>query len=226
MNELSVASRYKNSLFQKIERLYLLELSIEKLKDNNFISNTINQFKLLKNKNYENIENHQIEKFKIDPLFSIKVKTTSYWQIETTTNDKEVFEKFLKFLEKKLNLEIQNFIIENFNQSILNGSLYKKYTIEDIDIKIKNLSTDHNIEVKNYVELLKEIKGMLLEDKNEKRLIDAFSETPIKDQSKFIAAKINENGTSYKRINKKNRSKTALLLITILIGLFIELVMH
>ena len=95
MNELSVASRYKNSLFQKIERLYLLELSIEKLKDNNFISTTINQFKLLKNKNYENIENHQIEKFKIDPLFSIKqVKTTSYWQIETTTNDKEVFENF------------------------------------------------------------------------------------------------------------------------------------
>ena len=65
---------------------------------------------------------------------------------------------------------------------------------------------------------------MLLEDKNEKRLIDAFSETPIKDQSKFIAAKINENGTSYKRINKKNRSKTALLLITILIGLLLELI--
>ena len=39
---------------------------------------------------------------------------------------------------------------------------------------------------------------MLLEDKNEKRLIDAFSETPIKDQSKFIAAKINENGTLIK----------------------------
>ena len=65
-------------------------------------------------------------------------------------------------------MEIQNFIIENFNQSILNGSLYKKYTIEDIDIKIKNLSTDHNIEAKNYVELLKEIKGMLLEDKMKK----------------------------------------------------------
>ena len=95
MNELSVASRYKNSLFQKIERLYLLELSIEKLKDNNFISNTINQFKLLKNKNYENIENYEIEKFKIDPLFSIKqVKTTSYWELKPLQMIKRYLKNF------------------------------------------------------------------------------------------------------------------------------------
>ena len=62
---------------------------------------------------------------------------------------------------------------------------------------------------------------MLVDDKNEIRLINAFSETPIKNQSKFIAAKIDENGTTYKMMNKKNRSKTALLLISILTGLFI-----
>ena len=151
INELSIDGS-KKLLFKTIEGSYLLELSIEKLKNDVFISNTINQFKLLKNKNYENIENHQIEKLKINFLFYIKkIKTTSYWQIETSTNDKEVFKEFLKFLEKKLNSEIQIFITEKFNKTILNQSLYKKYTIEDIEIKIKNLSKIKNLEIKNYV---------------------------------------------------------------------------
>ena len=100
INELSIDGSNNNLLFKTIEGSYLLELSIEKLKDDVFISNTINQFKLLKNKNYENIENHQIETFKIDPLFYIKkLKRHLIGKLKPLQMIKRYLKNF-KFLEK------------------------------------------------------------------------------------------------------------------------------
>lgn len=221
------------SLFTRIDRIYLMNLYIEKLSEDKFIINSIKKFGLIKN-NFESTDKYEEAVLKAALLFelspiSIKDKNIfPKWNIQFTTDDKEKYENFLKFLDRSVNLEIQNYLKNNFNDSITNEKIFQKYMIEDINIDIgirsSNLTKDDSS-----IQKLKIYKQNILENKSIDRLEESFNLTPVIKSKEFIASRINVKSTTYKILNKRklNSPITKVLTVAILgaiLGIFYVLI--
>lgn len=198
---LKIATYEINSIFEKIDRFLLMDLFIEKLKDDEFLKDVNNKFQ---------------SEYKINIAPD---ENSSNWYLAIVTEDKENIEDFLIFLEKSINFEIQEFLTKNFNQLILNHQRIKTYKIEDIDIKISSFSNNDVIEIKNTLKYLKDIRKVLINDNTEKRLIKSFNSTPIIQSEKFKAVKINLNSLGYKNLNIDKKNIPLIFIIFVLIGI-------
>ena len=145
---------------------------------------------LIQKDNYESINEYNNEVLKIAEKIKIIFTTDNgienKWVIETTTDDIRKWQDFLKLMEKNTNLEIQNFLIKNFNLLVESQEEKREYFISDIDETIKFAKNDF----KNATRLLQSIKKVLIVSKDIERLKKAFITTPLINQSEFYAARI------------------------------------
>ena len=212
-----------NSSFDKIDKLYLLNLFKDTLNENSIFIKAIKKFQLIKKENYEtdlDYENAIIKLASSIQLIALKNKKNNETtlNIQFETQNKENWEKFLRFLEKTANLKIQKYLNDTFNILVTNQKMLKEFKIEDINILISSLGED-----KEQLEFLKKRKKNLFDNKNIERLENVFQSTPIVKSKGFYAAKMMVESTKYENLTKQNYQIFPMLLLSGLIGVIISI---
>jgi LPS O-antigen subunit length determinant protein (WzzB/FepE family) len=209
------------SSFRKIDKFYLLDLFIDKLNENFLFIDAVKKFNLIKREDYQNNQAYEDALKKLassirlskndDKKIDIEAR---FWNIKYYTEDKEIWESFLKFIQESTNNEVQKYLSNSFNELIVNEKRLKNYKIEDINWEIQNNSGD--------IQTMQKLEGMklkLLNNKDIQRLENLFAKTPIATQGKFTAASIRIQSTEYENLNKnKGRSLATKLYIAGLFG--------
>ena len=124
---------------------------------------------------------------------------------------------FLINLEKNTNLEIKKYLKSTFEKQILDKIKFNNFQIEDIDDEILQDLND-----KDYKNYLIQIKNRLIDNKNIKRLQEAFNTTPILKSENFYAGKILYLETVSKQIGTY-RNKNSTILLSAIIGVMISI---
>ena len=212
------------SSFKKIDKFYLLDLFIDKLNQNSLFINAVKKFNLVKREDFQDNEAYENALNKLASSISLlknddqKIDIDEpFWNIEYHTDDKEIWENFLKFVQESANVEVQKYLFDSFNELIVNEKRLNKFKIEDIDWEISN--NKDNIQA---IKKLENMKLKLLSNKDIQRLENLFSSTPIVKQERFTAASIRIQSTEYESLNKKDRSLATKLLIAGLFGAFLS----
>tara|TARA_B100001057_G_scaffold485955_1_gene566359 strand:- start:839 stop:1792 length:954 start_codon:yes stop_codon:yes gene_type:complete len=227
-NNLALNDFIDYSAFKKINRIYLLDLFLEKITEDSFVTEAIKEFGLLKKEEFKNSEEYDDAILKSASQFQLSSKKVSgqilpRWFINFKTTDKKNYEVFLNFLEEKVNLEIQNYLKDNFMDSIENQKVFQNYMIEDINVDINNMKLSNLPEDDMQIEKLKKYKQNLLGNKTIMRLQFSFDSTPIKNSKNFYASKLILKSTEYTNLSNNDRNDKVLLkviLTAILSALF------
>tara|TARA_Y100000768_G_scaffold320372_1_gene256149 strand:+ start:1487 stop:2548 length:1062 start_codon:yes stop_codon:yes gene_type:complete len=219
-----------NSSFKKINKKYLLNLFVDKLRENLIFTDAIKKFELIKREDYESNQAYENAIVKLSHLIKINIESNEAennsnnqnsnsfnFYIEYATYDKNKWQKVLLFIEDTANKEIQKYLNETFNRLILNQERLRSYKVEDIDILISN-SEDKNKEI--YLNHLKTLRSDILENRNIKRLQNEFKSTPIINSNKFYAAKIMVKSTSFQGSTNKKHQTIPMLIFAGLLGAF------
>ena len=128
---------------------------------------------------------------------------------KTQTNNKELISNFISEMEKKTNIEVRKFIINNFNLflkiekdvalnqlpiDINTGIFLAEYNNFLSNLNAANIDINDDKLFNVYENYSNNISKILLEKKKEnlKFLVDFFNSSTIKDPKKFQAAKINK----------------------------------
>lgn len=214
------------SSFTKIDKFYLLNLFVDKLNESSLFIKAVKKFNIVKKNDYPNNEAYENALTKLASSIKLKKKDlgkndseTPFWNIEFHTNDKELWENFLSYIQELTNNEVQKYLYSSFNKLILNEKRLKNYKIEDIDWEISS-----NTDNQQLIDELDNMKKKLLNNKDILRLENLFSKTPIAKQEKFTAASIRIQSTEYENLNKsRGLSMTKKLLISGLFGALITM---
>jgi hypothetical protein len=214
---------FSNFRFVKIDRFVLYELFFEKLSQKEFLQKAIIKFYQEKKEEYESQDDYEKAILKLSSSLKIEemVKKNNQGnlvKILGETNDKENWEKFLKYLEKSTNIEIQDYLKKRFESLVLNIDRINNYIIEDIDYEVL---TNPNIEK---VATLKSLKNRILENKDLQRLKNLYNETSIMNSSNFSAGKIKAQSTKYKDITIYPKSLPNIIMISLLLGFLLSII--
>ncbi len=218
-----------NSSFKKIDKAFLLDLFIDKLNENSTFINAIKKFNLIKREDYQSNQAFENAIMKLSSSIKLnselnensKIKEDGNlfnFNIEFMTQDKELWEKILMYIEYSTNKEIQEYLNDTFNRLISHQKRLKKYKIEDIDILISNTEA---ATTSSYISHLQTLKNDISQNKNIERLQDEFSSTPIVNSKDFYAARLMVKSTSYKNSSAKKYQKIPMLILAGLIGAII-----
>lgn len=188
------------SVFNKISRLYLLDLVIEKINDPSFelldiLENSdLNKMKDDKNKKQEK-KSYSIKILKnVDNTSNLN--EISY-NIIINTNNLESGKKIISLLNKYVSKEVRSYLLSQFNNQVLDVNQFQNYIIEDLNFEISN-----NAGNKTRVLELEKVKNNILNDKKLIRLKNIFKNTPINNEEEFIASRmIVENQNQIKEKN-------------------------
>jgi hypothetical protein len=219
--ELSTTSQrlFENTFLNQIDDVYLYDLFINKLNQKDLFIYAIKKFDLLKKSDYQNNKDYENAVLKLASLIYIDnslAKTEKKANIQFQTYNKITWIKLLEYLDKSVNLEIQNYLKNNFEEFILNSEREKKYLLEDIEFEITNNLDDEKI-VKNLIKLKKKIE----ESRTTKRLQNLYNNTPIKKSNNFFAANLDIQSTNFKSTKTQNSTINQLILISIFLGTFL-----
>jgi len=214
---------FSNFRFVKIDRFVLYELFFEKLSQKEFLQKAIIKFYQEKKEEYESQDDYEKAILKLSSSLKIEemVKKNNQGnlvKILGETNDKENWEKFLKYLEKSTNIEIQDYLKKRFESLVLNIDRINNYIIEDIDYEVL---TNPNIEK---VATLKSLKNRILKNKDLQRLKNLYNETSIMNSSNFSAGKIKAQSTKYKDITIYPKSLPNIIMISLLLGFLLSII--
>ena len=214
---------FSNFRFVKIDRFVLYELFFEKLSQKEFLQKAIIKFYQEKKEEYESQDDYEKAILKLSSSLKIEemVKKNNQGnlvKILGETNDKENWEKFLKYLEKSANIEIQDYLKKRFESLGLNIDRINNYIIEDIDYEVL---TNPNIEK---VATLKSLKNRILENKDLQRLKNLYNETSIMNSNNFSAGKIKAQSTKYKDITIYPKSLPNIIMISLLLGFLLSII--
>lgn len=200
--------------FRFIEKEYLLNLFLDRLNENSILIDAVKKFDLIKEKNYPSTKQYETAAIKL--AASIKIfeglqPNINKWTIQTTINDRVIWEKFLTHVNEIANKEVQKYIIDTFNRKILNEKNFIKYQIEDIDIELKNISEDEITR-----DSLKKKRLLLGTNKDLTRMQELFENSIITSED-FYAGKIMVENTKYEDLNSPV-SKIKMLILASIIG--------
>ena len=175
----------KTISMKEIDRDFLLDLFIDKFEDKTYL------ISLIKKSNYINQENYsskiEYEKAVTDIASSIEIlKDKKNNKIFILSNDvnEDKWEIFLKFLEKKNNIEIKKNLNEIFNNYLNYLKLMHNFIIQDIKTE---LSITKNEQEKKRLEEEINIQSANNFISRTKYLFDS---SPMSNNNKFYAAKI------------------------------------
>ncbi len=154
----------KSFIGVEINKVYLLELFIDQIRKNDFISKIAKKSNLIKTENYESSEAY--EKAINELVNSIKIVSPEYHEKtgERLTNWKIIFDtynisnwnNFLKLLNESANKEIQIFLRDTFEDYKASKEKLIKYEIEDIEIKILDELENYEKQMINRIAFLTE----------------------------------------------------------------------
>ncbi len=199
-----------------INKIILLNLFVDKINENSFFINAIEKFKLIKREDYETDEEFEDAVKQLASKITLtRIKNDQgefNWNIKFLTNNKNTWKKFLIFVEQSANSEVKKYLIEKFNQFILNEERLNNYEIEDIDLIISNTVDEDELD-----ELNKK-KNILLKDRRLQRIKYLFEKTPIIKSEKLYAAKLMIGSSNYKILGGKIYGMKERLTIAIVLG--------
>lgn len=214
---------FDNYNFDQINRLFLFQLFLEKIDQKDFLIKSIIKYNLIDREKFKNYADFEKAVLKLASSIKIeKIKedeNTRFAKIKFKTNNKENWEKFLDFIEKSANKEIQDYLEKRFNLLILNIEKINSYIIEDIEFEI----TNNEKNLRNISELNK-IKRRMVESKDINRLKNLYNDTPIINSNNFTAAKIKVQSTEYKDITQYPNSIIKIITISSLLGLLLGII--
>jgi hypothetical protein len=209
---------FENTFLNQIDDVYLFDLFINKLNQKDLFINAIKKFDLLKKSDYKNNKDYENAVLKLASSIYIDdtlVKSEKKANIQFQTYNKITWIKLLEYLDKSVNLEIQNYLKNNFELYILSSEREKKYLLEDIEFEITN-----NLDDEKIINILMRLKKRTEESRTIKRLRDLYNNTPIIESNNFIAAKLDIQSTNFKSTKTQDSTSTInqLILISILLG--------
>ena len=154
----------KSFIGVQINKMYLLELFIDQIRKNDFISEIVKKSHLIKKENYESSETY--EKAINELVNSIKIVSPEYnektgemftnWKIQFDTQNIPTWNNFLKLLDESANKEIQLFLRGTFEDYKASKEKLIKYEIEDIEIKILDELENYKKQTVNRIAFLTE----------------------------------------------------------------------
>ncbi len=216
------ANLFERTDLNQIDRLYLFNLFIEKIKQKSLIIRTIKELNFINKNEYKN--DNEYESAISELASSIKISNLkdqgSFINIDysTTIKSKKIWEQLLNLIEKNANNEIQNFLKKEFDSFILILENLKKYSIEDIENLI-NSTQDEKVSI----DLRKKIIR-LNEDKDVDRIKSIFNKTPIVKSNNFTAAKFTIKSSDYSYKGYEEFSINNIIVIYTLIGLLLGMI--
>lgn len=220
-----------NQYFPNISKSYLLNLLIEKLSDHSSITKSIISNNLLDVGEFNNKNDY--EKFIDDIIINYKIiksvnqdNQAEEAKIIFTTDLPEKWIGLLIKLEKQLNLEIQRFLFENFENLIANEILIRKFKVEDLNAKLINPNISE--------ELKKVLLIYKIELSNKKDIYELekfFKKTPVYEPEDFRAGHVLNETSKFKQIKGTLFDSTPkMIILTIFISgifaVFIVLIEH
>lgn len=213
------------SSFPIIDRSFLIDLFLDKLKQTSIHIKSIKEFELIKKENYLNIQDYEneiiklVSKIKLEPSEDL----ANHWNIIVQTTDTNKWFDYLKFVEKIINQEIQLYLVNTFKRLLINEKKLIKYEIEDIELKISNRNeVDKESNYRDTIDL-EIMKKILITNKDVERFEDILSNTPIMEPDNFFAAKVMINSSELKSLSKKEHSLSKKLILASIWGFFLGL---
>jgi len=156
----------ENENLDQINKIYLLNLFIEELQTKEIIIEAIKKYQLIDQSKFndENKYSKAVEKYALllnllSPVNvdgSKKGETRLNWIIEFKSNEQKKWEQALSFIEIEINKDIQKYLIENFNTTLNYLKLINQFKLEDLELKIKSVKNDYDIETINRLAFLRE----------------------------------------------------------------------
>lgn len=148
------------SILFKIDKVFLLKLFIEKLKENDTILNLIKKNDVLDKKKFSNEDQYNSSINQLSNSISIKKSGgLNDWKMEIEISNLKIEKEFndiLKEIEKGVNAYIQEYLIERFNKTILSIETYRKFRVNDVDAQINTLINNYDFETEVKLARLKE----------------------------------------------------------------------
>ena len=218
-----------------INKNYLIALFIERLSQKKNLEKIIKKSDWVKRKDY--LDNKEYENKISELASSINIlsydpvkqetkpvglnKNNDSIIIQIETDDMVKWENFLQFLEKEINIQIQERLSQMLNNYINYVKTIEKFKIENIDNKISAALNDQeriNLEKK---------KKILIQDQYVERIQNIFDNSPLAKSDEFYAAQIVYGSTVYNEINNGNSFRMSYSLtglFSALIAIFVVLI--
>ena len=198
----AVENYFNNYAFNIIKRQDLENLFLKYSTDDLIYKEALVELNLL-NKNIN---------FKFPVIKAYYNDVHPFIELNTENTDQETLIKILKYVEKKSNNKIRNFLYDRFEKSMSYERRNTRFKIEDINTEMRNLSDD------KLVELLSMKRKVLENNKNIDRLKNIFLNIPIVKSENFYVGRFIIDETKINHINKFPLTKN--LVLFGLVGLF------
>ncbi len=151
-----------NNVFDEININYLLSLFLEELRTKDIIVEAIKKYQLIDKKNFDSedeylkaVENRAL-KFVLLKKDDKNDKNRLNWTIEFEVYDKDKWEKALSFIESEANKNVKKYVNLDFDTKLDSLKMHDQFKLEDLNLKIKNVKKDYEIEISNRLAFLKE----------------------------------------------------------------------
>ena len=176
-----------------VDKLFLFDLFVDKISQTSKLKEYIRKSKLIDENDIKKAQDFETAILKIkssirDYRNNMGSNSTSNEIkpiiIEFKTQDIEKLEKFLIYLEKEVNKEIQKNIKQMFDDYILYVQSLNEYSLEDINNQL--LIVNNEIEM----QILESRKRFLTSDKYIERIQNIYENSPVSKVNEFYAAKI------------------------------------
>lgn len=156
----------KDNQLKKIDKKSLLNFYVQELQGREIIIKAIKKFKILNPKKYKNLDEYSeaVEKMALQVKLlkpvnidgKLRGVSRPNWIIEFKVHDRKKYEQMLNSINIEINKKVKNYIKSNFNLTLNNLRLLKKFEIEDLDILINNAQKNYELETTNRLFFLKE----------------------------------------------------------------------
>ena len=221
-----IETNMKNLKINNIDKKFLLDLFIDRLKQKSNIIRLIKKFELIKKDDYPSILEYENAVIEIGSSIKLQnINKKAYEQeipviIQFETLNINNLENFLVFIEKETNEIIQEDLSLMFENYINYVKAIKQFRIEDIQTQLSVTSDD--IEK---IALMKK-RDILIANKYVDRMENIFNSSPISDKENFYAAKIIIDSTKYEKTGNKSKIKIYLVatIFGALLGIFFALI--
>ena len=212
----SYEGEIEDLLIDNIDKRFLFNLFYDKLKQNHFLSSVVKKSNFIEEKNYASSQEYNdavtnlISRIKLfRDVKNEELDLVDEIFIQFKTHELNKWGNFLKLVEEEANLEIQKNLSAMFSDYIYYLEKIRVYTIQDIDFRISIATEAYEI-----VDLEKAKKILVNSNEYIGRMEYVYSESPISNSNEFHAAKINYDGSDFKK--EKRNSLTQLITATVL----------
>ena len=140
----------------------LLSLYIEQIEEGTLLETAVDKFNLINKDNFDSESDYKeaVEKFasNIEVLQPIKEKNEIrlHHVLSAEYNDEDKWKELITFVNNEANRKVKASIINRFSTVISIQNQKKKFSLQDLDIKIENVKKDYDRYTKNRLAFLAE----------------------------------------------------------------------